>query len=52
MLLLPGVLADVPVLLIDYRLSWVDASLCSLHVTEDLDGIQVTALVGVNPVLT
>lgn len=50
--LLLGVLAGVPILWFHSGLSWVDTSLSSLHVTIDLDGIQVTSLVGVNPVFT
>lgn len=51
MFLLLNVLARVPVLLGNSRLSWVDASLASFHVAVDLDGILVAALVRVNPVL-
>lgn len=50
-LLLLGVLAEVPVLLGDGGLGWVDAGLARLHVAVDLDGVQVAALVGVDPVL-
>lgn len=51
-LLLLGVLADVPVLLGHAGLSGVHARLTSLHVAEDLDGVQVAALVGVDPVFS
>lgn len=50
-LLLLDVLAEVPVLLGDLTLSWGDASLSSLHVAVDLDGILSASLVGVDPVL-
>lgn len=50
-LLLLDVLACVPVLLGNVGHSWVDASLASLHVAVDLDGILSAALVGVDPVL-
>lgn len=50
MLLLAGVLAEVPVLQRNAATAWVDAGLTSLHVAEDLDGIQRRALVGVHPV--
>lgn len=49
-LLLFHVLAEVPVLHGDGRFAWVDASLASLHVAVDLDGIQRRSLVGVDPV--
>lgn len=49
-LLLSDVLAAVPVLHGDAGLGGVDASLPSLHVAVDLDGIQRRALVGINPV--
>lgn len=49
-LLLSDVLAEVPVLHGDAGLAGVDASLASLHVAVDLDGIQRRALVGINPV--
>lgn len=51
MLLLPDVLAGIPVLHGDGVLGWVDAGLSSLHVAEDLDSIQRRTLVGVHPVL-
>ena len=47
-----GVLADVPVLLGHAGLSGVHTGLTSLHVAENLNGIQVAALVGVNPVFS
>lgn len=47
-----GVLADVPVLLGHAGLSGVHAGLPCLHVAEDLDGVQVAALVGINPVFS
>lgn len=49
-LLVSDVLAEVPVLHGDAGIAWVDASLASLHVAVDLDGIQRRSLVGVNPV--
>lgn len=49
-LLLSDVLAEVPVLHGNAGLAGGDASLTSLHVAVDLDGIQRRALVGVNPV--
>lgn len=49
-LLLSDVLADVPVLHGDAGLAGVDASLASLHVAVDLDGVQRRSLVGINPV--
>lgn len=49
-LLLSDVLAEVPVLHGDAGLAGVDASLTSLHVAVDLDGIQRRALVRINPV--
>lgn len=49
-LLLSGVLAEVPVLHGDAGLAGVDASGTSLHVAVNLDSIQNRALVGVNPV--
>lgn len=49
-LLLSYVLAAVPVLHGDAGLAGVDASLTSLHVAVDFDGIQRGALVGINPV--
>jgi len=49
-LLLSDVLAEVPVLHGDAGLTGVDASLSSLHVAVDLDGIKGRALVGINPV--
>lgn len=51
-LLLSDVLASVPALLRYGGLRWVDAGLSSLHVAENLDGIQGRALVGVHPVET
>lgn len=51
-LLLSDVLAEVPVLHGDAGVAWVDASLASLHVAVDLDGVQRRSLVGVNPVHT
>lgn len=50
MLLLLDVLAHVPVLLGNLRLSWCYTGLSSLHVAVNLDGILSTALVWVNPV--
>lgn len=50
MLLLSDVLASVPVLHGDGGLRWADAGLASLHVAEDLDGVQRRALVRVHPV--
>lgn len=52
MLLFLGVRADVPVLLGHRGLSGEHTGLACLHVAEDLDGIQVAALVRVNPVLS
>lgn len=52
MLLFLVVIADVPVLLGHRRLSGEHTGLTCLHVAEDLDGIQVAALVRVNPVLS
>lgn len=52
MLLLSDVLASVPVLHGNGGLRWADAGLASLHVAEDLDGVQRRALVGVHPVGT
>lgn len=52
MLLFLGVCADVPVLLGHRGLSGEHTGLACLHVAEDLDGIQVAALVRVNPVLS
>lgn len=49
-LLLSDVLAEVPVLHGDAGIAWGDASLASLHVAVDLDGIQRRSLVGINPV--
>lgn len=48
--MLLGVLAEVPVLHGNGVVAWVDASLTSLHVAEDLDGIQRRSLVGIHPV--
>ena len=47
-----GVLADIPVLLGHAGLSGVYTGLTGFHVAEDLNGIQVAALVGVNPVFS
>lgn len=52
MLLLLGVWADVPVLLRHRGLSGEHTGLTCLHVAVDLDGIQVAALVRVDPVLS
>lgn len=51
-LLLTDVLADVPVPQRNTGTSWVDAGLTSLHVAEDLDGIQRRSLVRIHPVGT
>lgn len=48
--MLLGVLAKVPVLHGNGVVSWVDASLTSLHIAEDLDGVQRRSLVGIHPV--
>jgi len=45
-----GILAEVPVLLGNGGLGGVEACRARLHVTVDLDGVQVAALVGVDPV--
>lgn len=45
-------LAGPPVLLWYLGDARVDAGLASLHVTEDLDGINYAANVGINPVVT
>lgn len=49
-LLLSDVLAEVPVLHGYAGIAGGDASLASLHVAVDLDGIQRRSLVGINPV--
>lgn len=51
MLLLLDVLAHVPVLLGNLRLSWGYTGLSSLHVAVNFDGIKRAALVRVDPVL-
>lgn len=51
MLLLPDVLAGVPVLHGDGILGWIDTGLSGFHVAVDLDSIQRRPLVGVHPVL-
>lgn len=52
MFLFLGVRADVPVLLGHSGLDGEQTGLACLHVAVDLDGIQVAALVRVDPVLS